>query len=116
MRRFAPFLLVLALYLAALGRDRFDQWVDATEIPPLAIETSVEMLDRNGTLLRAYTVADGRWRLATSLDAVDPRYIEMLIAYEDKRFYQHSGVDPVAMVRAVGQALWGGQSFPVARP
>jgi len=109
MKRLAPFLLVLVLYVAALGRDRFDQWVDATEIPPLAIETSVEMLDRNGILLRAFTVADGRWRLATSLDAVDPRYIKMLIAYEDKRFYRHSGVDPVAMLRAVGQALWGGQ-------
>jgi len=108
MKRFALFILTLALYLTALGRDQLDRWVDATVIPPLAIETSVEMLDRDGNLLRAYTVADGRWRLATSFDAVDPGYLKMLIAYEDKRFYRHAGIDPIAMTRAVGQALWNG--------
>ncbi|MDF0601206.1 penicillin-binding protein 1C [Psychromarinibacter sp. C21-152] len=109
MRRFGLFVLALALFLAALGRDRFEQWVAATELPPLAVETSVEMLDRNGVLLRAYTVADGRWRLAAGLDQVDPRYLDMLIAYEDKRFREHGGVDPLAMLRAVGQALWYGE-------
>ncbi|WP_172297779.1 penicillin-binding protein 1C [Pseudoruegeria sp. HB172150] len=106
MSWYSLWFLALALFLAALGRDRFDQWVDATELPPLAVETSVEMLDRNGVLLRAYTVADGRWRLAVSLDGVDPDYLKMLIAYEDKRFYDHHGVDTVAMMRAVGQAVW----------
>ena len=37
--------LALALWLAALGRDRFDQWIDATVLPPLALEMSVEVLD-----------------------------------------------------------------------
>jgi penicillin-binding protein 1C len=32
-----------------------------------------------------------------------------LVDYEDKRFYQHHGVDPVALLRAVGQAVWNGQ-------
>ncbi len=109
MKRSALILTVLALYLTALGRDGLDHWVATTQVPPLAIETSVEMLDRNGTLLRAYTVADGRWRLETSLGAVDPRYVEMLIAFEDKRFWRHGGVDPVAMARAIGQALWHGE-------
>jgi len=75
----------------------------------LAVETSVEVLDRNGLLLRAYTVADGRWRLGTRLDRVDPSYVDMLIAYEDKRFYRHGGVDLIAMSRAVGQALRNGR-------
>ena len=44
--------LALALWLAALGRDRFDQWIDATVLPPLALEMSVEVLDRDGDLLR----------------------------------------------------------------
>ena len=66
------------LWLAALGHDRFDAWVDATVLPPLTIETSAEVLDRNGHLLRAYTVADGRWRLAVGLDEVDAGYIDML--------------------------------------
>ena len=109
MRRLSLFFLVVALYGAAIGRDAFDHWVDATEIPSLQIETSVEVLDRNGKLLRAYTVADGRWRLDTALNRVDPNYINMLIAYEDKRYYDHAGVDPRAMSRAIWQALWNGK-------
>ncbi|MGR3316379.1 MAG: penicillin-binding protein 1C [Roseovarius indicus] len=101
--------LALALFTAALGRDAFDRWVDATQLPVLVTETSTEMRDRNGDLLRLYTVEDGRWRLSVSPDAVDRRYIDMLIGYEDKRFYRHSGVDPRAMLRAVGQALWHGE-------
>lgn len=105
MRRYALFALVVALWAAALARDRFDTWIDATVIPPLVSETSVEVLDRNGDLLRAYTVADGRWRLQAGLDGVDPLYLNMLVAYEDKRFYRHPGVDVLALSRAVAQAV-----------
>lgn len=96
------------LWLAAVARDRVDGWIDATNLPPLALATSQEVLDRNGELLRAYTVADGRWRLATDAAQVDPFFISLLLDYEDKRFYQHDGVDPQALLRAVGQALWNG--------
>ncbi len=107
----ARWFLVLAvgLWLAALGRDRFDVWIDATVLPSLVVETSIEVLDRNGDLLRAYTVADGRWRLALPPDKVDPLYLKMLLAYEDKRFYQHAGVDPKSVLRAVLQAAWNGR-------
>jgi penicillin-binding protein 1C len=99
-------LLVVGLWLGALARDRFDAWIDATVLPPLAVEMSVEVLDRDGALLRAYTVADGRWRLALAPDRVDATYLAMLIAYEDKRFRDHSGVDLWSLVRAALQALW----------
>jgi penicillin-binding protein 1C len=101
--------LALTLWLAAFGRDRFDAWIDATILPPLAVEMSVEVLDRDGDLLRAYTVADGRWRLALPPDNVDPTYLKMLLAYEDKRFYQHVGVDLRSMTRAVLQAVKNGR-------
>ena len=97
--------LAVALWAAALARDGVDAWVDATKLPPLVIATSPEVVDRDGHLLRAYTVADGRWRLATSVGRVDAAYIDMLIRYEDKRFYDHHGVDPIAMARAVLQAV-----------
>ncbi|WP_128514394.1 penicillin-binding protein 1C [Tabrizicola thermarum] len=101
--------IALVLWLAALGRDRFDAWIDATILPPLAVEMSVEVLDRDGDLLRAYTVADGRWRLALPPDKVDPKYLRMLLAYEDKRFYRHGGVDLRSMTRAVLQAVKNGR-------
>ena len=76
-------------------------WV---QLEPLSLARaealSVTVLDRNDRLLRAYTAADGRWRLPAGPKEVDPRYLAMLIAYEDKRFRQHRGVDPWAIARA----------------
>lgn len=85
------------------------RWVEATEVPPLVPDTSTEVLARDGTLLRAYTVADGRWRLAVDPARVDATYLAMLIAYEDKRFYRHRGVDPLAMLRAGVQSVLQGR-------
>ena len=103
------FAVALVLWAGAAGRDAFDGWIAATVLPPLVIAQSVEVLDRNGTLLRAYTVADGRWRMAVALADVDPGYIDMLVRYEDKRFWDHGGIDLIALARAVAQAAWNGQ-------
>lgn len=102
------FVLAAGLTLAAFSNDKLNQWVDATVLPPTQVETSVEVLDRNGDLLRAYTVADGRWRLGVTLSDVDPSYVAALLAYEDKRFFTHGGVDLQAMTRAALQAVWSG--------
>lgn len=109
MKLWAASLLTLALWGGAVVRDRLDDWVAATDMPPLTVETSDEVLARDGTLLRAYTVADGRWRLGLGDAPVDPLYLDMLVAYEDKRFYDHAGVDVIAMTRAVAQALVAGE-------
>lgn len=101
------FILAAALLLAGgFARDAFDTWVAATDLPPLALETSVEVRDRDDSLLRAFTVGDGRWRLEPG--PVDPLFVAMLTAYEDRRFFSHGGVDPLAMLRAAGQALANG--------
>ncbi|MDO6799012.1 penicillin-binding protein 1C [Shimia thalassica] len=93
----------------AAARDAFDDWVDQTHLPAVLSETSVEVLDRNGQLLRAYTVENGIWRLGVTVDEVDPLFLDMLIAYEDKRFYAHAGVDLLAMARATLQSAWHGR-------
>jgi membrane carboxypeptidase/penicillin-binding protein PbpC len=62
------------------------------------------VVDRHGKLLRAYAMADGRWRLPVDAKAnVDPTYLKLLFAYEDKRFYSHHGIDPLALSRAALQ-------------
>ena len=66
------------------------------------------MVDRHGTLLRAFLTRDGYWRMKTKVRDVSPRYLAMLEAYEDKRFDEHCGVDPVAVVRAGLQFLGAG--------
>jgi len=68
-----------------------------------ASQGSPVAVDRNGQLLRAFTTPDGRWRLAVAAKDVDPRFLAMLIAYEDHRFYAHSGVDPLGLGRAALQ-------------
>ena len=108
MRGVAVFALAAGLFLAGLGRDLADQWIDTTDLPSLSLQSSVEVVDRRGALLRVYTVADGRWRLGLRLADVDPAFVAALLSYEDKRFYQHSGVDTRAMLRALAQAVWQG--------
>src|SRR5271165_2496871 len=68
-------------------------------------EGSTVVVDRDGRLLRPFTLPDGRWRLPATTHDVDPRYLSMLVAYEDGRFYEHRGVDARALLRAAGQWL-----------
>jgi penicillin-binding protein 1C len=103
-------LILAAAGVMAAGVKGFDTWVAGTVLPVTLAETSTEVLDRNGALLRVYPVGNGIWRMAPQLEQVDARFLAMLTAYEDKRFYSHAGVDPIAMLRAVGQALWNGRA------
>lgn len=103
------FALAFGLGMSAYGRDKFDDWIRATHLPNLSPPLGVQVLDRRGELLRAYTVAGGRWRLDAPITHVDPAFIAGLIAYEDRRFYTHSGVDLRALARAGMQALVRGR-------
>ncbi len=109
IRRIATTLVLLFAMLLAGVSLWVDDWINDTVIPPLVLETGVEVLDRNGNLLRAYTVEDGRWRLPVSYDAVDPTYIEMLVAYEDRRFWTHPGIDLRSFARAAWQRVTTGE-------
>lgn len=78
--------------------------------PPLGkdLAFSAQVLDRHGKLLRAYATDKGRWRLPAKVSDVDPRFFDVLFAYEDKRFRQHHGVDPLALMRAAFQLVTSG--------
>ncbi|MGN6410966.1 MAG: penicillin-binding protein 1C [Nitrobacter sp.] len=86
-------------------------WIVSLGPLPLAEarEVSTTVLDRNGKLLRAFAMADGRWRLPVDARTeVDPGYLKLLLGYEDQRFYSHAGVDPLALGRAALQLLTRG--------
>lgn len=70
---------------------------------------STEVLDTRGNPLRIYLNAEGIFRLPVRVSEVDPKYLQLLIQYEDKRFYRHPGVDPLALIRALGQAVSNGE-------
>ncbi|MBB4006872.1 penicillin-binding protein 1C [Allorhizobium taibaishanense] len=79
--------------------------------PPLeaAGKPSAELLDADGRLLRAFATREGRWRLKTHEADVDPLLVKMLIAYEDRRFYSHAGIDSLALGRAALQLVGRGR-------
>ena len=97
-------LAATSLAVAALTLDRI--------FPPDLTryhDRSTEVVDSSGRLLRAFTTTDGKWRLKTTADDVDPVYLALLKAYEDRRFDEHPGVDPLAAVRAAEQWLSRGR-------
>ncbi|MEH2477443.1 penicillin-binding protein 1C [Nitrobacteraceae bacterium AZCC 2146] len=86
-------------------------WVISLGPLPLAQakQISTTVVDRNGKLLRAYAMADGRWRLPVNAKtSVDPGYLDLLLGYEDRRFRSHLGVDPLALGRAALQLVTRG--------
>jgi penicillin-binding protein 1C len=108
-RRYRILALVggLCALLAAAGVG----WVYSLGPAPLGrdIPYSHVVLDRQGRLLRAYATPEGRWRLPVEVKDIDPRFLKLLFAYEDKRFWSHSGVDPEALARAVFQFVTRGR-------
>ena len=70
-----------------------------------ALVHSLRVTDRNGIALREFLndrQGRGQWR---ALDRIAVELQQAVIAIEDRRFYYHPGVDPVAVVRATYENL-----------
>ena len=67
------------------------------------------VVDAKGEPLRAFPDQQGVWRYPVTIDKVSPLYIEALITYEDRYFYQHFGVNPFSLIRAISQAVTNGR-------
>ncbi len=96
-------LLILVLFI---GADYF---------MPLDVEQFKQhkfarlIVAEDGTPLRAFADPQGIWRYPVSLEQVSPRYINTLINYEDRWFWYHPGVNPLAILRASVQNLFNGR-------
>ncbi len=62
--------------------------------------TSYVIEDKDGNLLNATIAADGQWRFPHN-KTVPQKFIDCITTFEDKRFFKHPGVDPVAITRAI---------------
>ncbi len=65
------------------------------------------VLAEDGTPLWRFADADGVWRYPITREQVSPYYLEALLTYEDRWFYSHPGVNPLALARATWQNLTG---------
>ncbi|NSL88879.1 penicillin-binding protein 1C [Chitinophaga sp. Mgbs1] len=86
--------IVLTAYYFCLPRQLFTS------------PTSFVLEDAGGDLLNASIASDGQWRFPYN-EHVPEKFRQCIITYEDKRFYYHWGIDPVAVARAVKQNLQG---------
>tara|TARA_R110001583_G_scaffold190338_1_gene354510 strand:- start:90 stop:2210 length:2121 start_codon:yes stop_codon:yes gene_type:complete len=87
--------------LAVAGLFVLD-WVFPPNLTRLG-DLSVVVEGENNQPLRVFGTSDGLLRLETKAAEVDPKYLRFLMGYEDQRFESHFGVDPLALVRALGQ-------------
>jgi penicillin-binding protein 1C len=84
--------------------------------PLFEADYSTVLEDRSGNLLGARIAKDGQWRFPP-LDRVPNQFAQAIITFEDKRFYSHPGVDPLAMGRALrlnlqqGEVVSGGSTL-----
>ena len=65
------------------------------------------VLAEDGTPLWRFADANGVWRYPVQTGEVSPYYLDALLTYEDRWFYQHPGVNPLALARATWQNLTG---------
>ncbi len=65
------------------------------------------VLAEDGTPLWRFADANGVWRYPVQTSEVSPYYLDAVLTYEDRWFYQHPGVNPLALARATWQNLTG---------
>jgi len=95
-------LAFLALLLALFGLDRL------FPLPLREVQPARVVVAEDGTPLWRFADQQGVWRYPVTLDEVAPAYLEALLNYEDRWFWRHPGINPVAILRAAGQNLRAG--------
>ncbi len=104
-RKFRALLLAPAVLFGAL------LLLDFIFPPPLPVDQGFARVvaDRHGKPLRFFADSRGVWRYPVTQDEVSPWFIEALLTYEDRHFYQHPGINPLALLRATAQYLRSGR-------
>lgn len=72
------------------------------------IEYSPLVTASDGTVLKAYLTSDDKWRMMTELDEITPEMRKAIVFKEDKYFYDHPGINPFAVMRALFNNLFTG--------
>ncbi|WP_288821730.1 peptidoglycan glycosyltransferase PbpC [uncultured Leclercia sp.] len=78
-------------------------------LPLKEVNPARVVVDEQGTPLWRFADSDGIWRYPVTIEEVSPRYLEALIQYEDRWFWDHPGVNPFSVLRAAWQDLTSGR-------
>lgn len=106
-------LLGAAALLLLVAGVAFYFWVlrglpSIDEVEARSVRPTSQILDRNGRLLYEVLDSNAGKQLSLSLEKVPATCLQATVATEDRRFYNHPGVDPVAIARAFYQNLRAG--------
>lgn len=94
---------LLLLWGAVVAADRL--W----PLPLHEVNPARVVVDEKGIPLWRFADRDGIWRYPVTIEEVSPRYLEALIQYEDRWFWDHPGVNPFSVLRAAWQDLTAGK-------
>lgn len=64
------------------------------------IAYSTIVLDSKGQVIHSFLTPDDKWRMKTELVEISPVLKQTLLYKEDKFFYRHPGINPIAIGRA----------------
>jgi penicillin-binding protein 1C len=79
-------------------------------------DCSRTVLDKDGNILNVSLSGSDEWCVPVSLDDTGRWTKDVVVALEDKRFFKHSGIDIIAIVRAMISNVRAGKSFRALRP
>lgn len=100
--KYSCYLLFSLIFLIIIAFSIFN-YLNPISIP--IIQPSTVVLDRENTVLRQFSDHDGIFRHWVELNEINPLYLNTLIQYEDRYFYQHFGINPLASFRAFIQLI-----------
>ncbi|MEG2115025.1 MAG: transglycosylase domain-containing protein, partial [Hafnia sp.] len=86
-------------------------WV-ADKVWPLPIkdvQVARIVVAADGSPLWRFADGQGVWRYPVNVEQVSPYYLQALLTYEDRWFYQHPGINPFALARAAWQDVSHGR-------
>lgn len=67
---------------------------------PDKVEYSTIITGKNNEVLHAYLTSDHKWRMKTELQEISPLLRTAIVQKEDRYFYTHPGINPLAVARA----------------
>ena len=91
-------------FLGSCVATFFLWWLFCLPSPLFNTPTSLVLEDASGDLLGARIATDGQWRFP-KLDTLPQKYITCLTTFEDRHFFRHPGVNPLALMRATARNL-----------
>jgi penicillin-binding protein 1C len=97
------YLIILVIILIFFGLFWF-----SIPSPLFSDPTSTLVTGYSGELLDAAIAKDGQYRFPKS-DSIPNKFAKCIIAFEDKHFYKHPGVNPFAICRALYQNIKKGK-------